>query len=84
MKDNKAVADHEAAHRRHRRLVRLGQVLMAAGAGVAIWHWILHLAPSGEQPSLTLDLYAGYPTGAALIMIGAILAGRTETKKKKS
>ncbi|WP_346958324.1 hypothetical protein [uncultured Arthrobacter sp.] len=83
MKDNETALDPQAAHRRHRRLVRLGQVLMAAGAGVAIWHWILHLAPSGEQPSLTLDIYAGYPTGAAQIMIGAILAGRAETKKKR-
>lgn len=83
MKDNKTATDPEAAHRRHRRLVRLGQVLMAAGAAVALWHWILHLAPAGEQPSLALDIYAGYPTGAALILIGAVLAGRAETKKKR-
>lgn len=83
MKDNKTATDPQAAHRRHRRLVRSGQVLMAAGAAVAVWHWILHLAPPGEQPSLALDIYAGYPTGAALFLIGAILAGRTETKKKR-
>lgn len=83
MINNKTAPDPQAAHRRHRRLVRLGQVLMAAGAAVAIWHWILHLAPTGEQPTLALDIYAGYPTGAALFMIGAILAGRAETKKKR-
>ncbi|NKR13632.1 MULTISPECIES: hypothetical protein [unclassified Paenarthrobacter] len=73
--------DPEARHRRHRRLVRIGQVIMAAGAVVGIWHWILHLAPAGQGPSVALDLYAGYPTAGLLFLAGALLAGRTEAKR---
>lgn len=78
----KPAADSEFRYRRHRRLVRLGQVLMAAGALVAISHWIAHLAPSGQGPSITADIFIGYPTGGVLILIGAVIAGRTETKKR--
>lgn len=77
----KPAADSAAHYRRHRRLVRIGQVLMAAGALVAISHWIAHLAPAGQGPSITEDIFIGYPTGGVLILIGAIVAGRTETKK---
>jgi len=72
----------DSAFRRHRRLVRIGQVLMAAGALVVVWHWILHLEPTGQAPSVALDIVAGYPAGGLLILIGAILAGRAETKKR--
>ncbi|MET3172754.1 hypothetical protein [Arthrobacter sp. UYCu721] len=78
----KQAADTESRYRRHRRLVRIGQAFMAAGALVAISHWIAHLAATGQGPSLTEDIFIGYPTGALLILIGAILAGRTETKKR--
>lgn len=74
--------DPQTRHRKHRRLVRIGQVVMAAGAAVGIWHWILHLAPAGQAPSLALDIYAGYPTAGLLFMAGALLAGRAETKKR--
>ncbi|MGY4544471.1 hypothetical protein ACVWY0_004416 [Arthrobacter sp. UYNi723] len=77
----KQAADPESRYRRHRRFVRIGQVLMAAGALVAISHWIAHLAATGQGPSITQDIFIGYPTGAVLILIGAILAGRTDTKK---
>ncbi|MCW3767226.1 MULTISPECIES: hypothetical protein [Paenarthrobacter] len=82
MTKDKPEEDPEARYRRHRRLVRIGQLVMAAGAVVAIWHWILHLEPSGQGPSLALDIYAGYPTAAALFLAGALLAGRAETRKR--
>ncbi|PVZ60880.1 hypothetical protein [Arthrobacter sp. H-02-3] len=78
----KAEADSESNYRRHRQLVRIGQILMAAGALVAISHWIAHLAPAGQGPSITQDIFLGYPAGGLLILIGAVLAGRTETKKR--
>lgn len=78
----KPAAGSGAHYRRHRRLVRIGQVLMAAGALVAISHWIAHLAPTGQGPSITEDIFIGYPTGGVLILIGAVIAGRTETKKR--
>jgi hypothetical protein len=77
----KPADDSSSHHRRHRRLVRIGQVLMAAGALVAISHWIAHLAPTGQGPSTAEDIFIGYPAGGLLILIGAIVAGRTETKK---
>lgn len=55
---------------------------MAAGALVAISHWIAHLAPAAQGPSITQDILVGYPTGGLLIPIGAVIAGRTETKKR--
>ncbi|MDN4643958.1 hypothetical protein [Arthrobacter sp. PsM3] len=78
----KPAADSESRYRRHRRLVRIGQVLMATGALVAISHWIAHLAPTGQGPGITEDIFIGYPTGGVLILIGAVIAGRTETKKR--
>lgn len=74
--------DSAANYRRHRRIVRLGQAIMAAGALVAISHWIAHLQPPEQGPGITEDIFIGYPTGALLFLIGAILAGRTETKKR--
>ena len=62
--------------------VRIGQVLMAAGALVAISHWIAHLAATGQGPSITEDIFIGYPTGGLLLLFGAVIAGRTETKKR--
>ncbi|MBN9152379.1 MULTISPECIES: hypothetical protein [Microbacterium] len=63
--------------RRHRRLVRLGQIIMAVGGVVAIVHWLAHLEAFGPgQPPGWLDFAVGYPTGFLLIMAGAIIAGR--------
>jgi len=78
----KPADDSDARYRRHRRLVRIGQVLMAAGALVAISHWIAHLAATGQGPSITEDIFIGYPTGGVLLLIGAVLAGRTETQER--
>ena len=69
--------DAEKSWRLHRRLVRVGQALMLAGAVVAITHWLGHLEVFGPgQPPGWLDLAAGYPMGGVLLVFGAILAGR--------
>jgi hypothetical protein len=78
----KQPADAESRYRRHRRLVRIGQVLLAAGALVAISHWVAHLAATGQGPSITEDIFIGYPTGGLLVLIGAVLAGRTEIQER--
>lgn len=57
---------------------------MAAGALVAISHWIAHLAATGQGPSITEDISIGYATGGVLLLIGAVLAGRTEAKKRSA
>lgn len=82
-KNDKPSNDSVQSYRRHRRLVRVGQALMAAGALVAVGHWIAHLEPYGRVPSATEDIFIGYPTGALLIMIGAIIAGRSDPTKKR-
>ena len=74
--------DFERSWRIHRRLVRLGQVLMIVGALVAATHWLAHLEAFGPgQPPGWLDLVAGYPTGVVLIVAGAVLAGRKRPAK---
>lgn len=58
---------------------------MAAGAIVAIIHWLAHLEVFGPgQLSGWLDLVAGYPTGALLLITGAILAGRRRPTSKST
>lgn len=64
------------AHRRKRRLVRVGQVLMALGLVIAVVHWLAHIGVFGGQPSGLNDLLAGYPAGALVFVLGAILAGQ--------
>jgi len=73
--ERKAV-DRREELRRKRRLVRVGQVLMAVGALVVLVHLLAHLQLFGDQPSGTVDLLAGYPAGALLFLVGAILAGQ--------
>lgn len=64
-------------YRKRRVFLRAGQVLMVVGALVAIQHWLAHLGAFGpEQPPLWLDVAAGYPMGAVLLVAGAIVAGR--------
>ncbi|HEX2864578.1 MAG TPA: hypothetical protein VHN99_08405 [Deinococcales bacterium] len=65
----------ESRWRRHRRLVRTGQALMVLGGLVAAAHWIAHLQPP-PGPSALEDILIGYPTGALLVLVGAVLAGR--------
>lgn len=67
----------DQTYRRHRRVVRLGQALLALGAVVLIVHWLAHIEAFGpSQPEGWVDLIAGYPTGGLLLMIGGIFAGR--------
>lgn len=62
---------------RKRRFVRIGQVIMLAGALVAVVHWLAHIEAFGPvQPPLWLDLVAGYPMGGILLIVGAIVAGK--------
>lgn len=75
--------DFEVRWRKHRILVRLGQVLIGVGALVAITHWLAHLEAFGPgQPPGWLDLAAGYPAGLVLVIAGAILAGRKRPTAK--
>lgn len=70
--------EQEAQRKQRTRRVCLhtGQVLMIVGAFIAIQHWLAHLGAFGaEPPPLWLDLAAGYPMGAVLLVAGAILAG---------
>ena len=72
-------AEEQARHkyRRKRRFVRIGQVLMLAGVVVGIVHWLTHIEAFGpEQPPLWLDLVAGYPMAAVLLIAGGIVAGK--------
>lgn len=67
----------DPAYRRHRRFVRLGQLLMLLGAVILIVHWLAHLEAFGPaQPEGWVDLAAGYPMGALLLIAGGIVAGR--------
>lgn len=63
-------------YRRRRRLVRSGQVLMAIGALVVVVHLLGHLGVFGAEPSGWQDLTVGYPAGAVLFLLGAVLAGQ--------
>ncbi len=75
--------DFERSWRIHRRLVRLGQVLMIVGALVAATHWLAHLEAFGPgQPPGWVDLVAGYPTGGLLLVAGLIIAGRKRPSKQ--
>lgn len=72
-----AITEGERRWRKHRLLVRLGQVIMVVGAIVLVVHWLTHLEVFGkQQPSLLVDLTVGYPMGAALLIVGAIVASR--------
>lgn len=74
-----AMADADqrrSASRRRRRLVRSGQILMAVGVVILVIHWLGHLGAFGGQPSSLADLLVGYPAGAVVFLIGAVLAGQ--------
>ena len=66
-------------YRNHRRKVRAGQVLMGVGIMVAAVHAFQHLATS---PSGLVDLVAGYPAAGVVFLVGAVLAGRAEPKRR--
>lgn len=72
-----SVSEARRKYRRGRIYVRTGQVLMVAGALIAVVHWLTHIEAFGPgQPPGWLDLAAGYPMGAVLLIAGAIIAGR--------
>lgn len=71
--------DRFAEYRSHRRKVRAGQALMAVGLVIAAVHMFQHLATS---PSGLVDLVAGYPMAGVIFLVGAILAGRAEPKRR--
>jgi hypothetical protein len=74
--------EFERRWKTHRRLVRIGQVLMIVGALVAATHWLAHLEVFGPgQPPGWVDLVAGYPSGLLLLVAGAIMAGRKRPTK---
>ena len=64
------------AYRRKRRLIRVGQVLMALGLAIAFVHWLAHIGAFGGQPSGLVDLVSGYPAATLVFVLGAILAGQ--------
>lgn len=69
----------ERLWRRHRLIVRLGQVVMVAGVIVLVTHWLTHIEVFGkEQPGLLIDLAVGYPMGAVLLIVGAIVASHKQ------
>lgn len=68
--------DRTPEYRRKRRIIRTGQVLMVLGVVVAVVHVLAHLGMFGGQPSGLVDLLAGYPMAAVLVMVGAIAAGQ--------
>lgn len=81
MNKNLPADDAAKNYRHHRRLVRIGQGIMVLGALVGLSHWIAHFALPGGPPGIQ-DLLIGYPTAGAVMILGAVLAGRTTPKKK--
>ena len=65
-----------ARYLRKRRFLRVGQLIMLIGFLVGLQHWLAHLGVFGTQPPGWVDLAAGYPMAAALILAGAITAGQ--------
>lgn len=63
-------------HRKKRRLIRTGQVLMVLGAVVGLIHLFAHLGLFGGQPPGVVDLLVGYPTAGLLFLAGAVAAGQ--------
>jgi hypothetical protein len=82
-----ARADPERLHRayrRHRRLVRAGQALMAAGVALALEHVAAHLGAFGAAaPSGTVDLLFGWPMASVIFMAGGVMAGQTLTSGRQ-
>jgi hypothetical protein len=52
---------------------------MLVGALIAALHLVMHLAGS---PSGWIDLAAGYPAAALIMIVGGWLAGQTESRRK--
>lgn len=63
-----------ARYLRKRRFLRIGMVIMAVGVLVGLQHWLAHAGVFGAQPPGWVDLVAGYPIAAVLIVGGALTA----------
>lgn len=68
--------ERKQRYERKRAFVRTGQAIMLAGAAMGVIHWLTHLGAFGPQPQLWLDLLAGYPMAALLLIVGAITASK--------
>ncbi len=69
-------AERRSKHQKNRRIIRIGQVVMAAGVVIAVVHLLAHTGVFGGQPATATDLVAGYPAAALLFLAGAVAAGR--------
>ncbi|MEP6666627.1 MAG: hypothetical protein ABJA81_09290 [Nocardioidaceae bacterium] len=54
-----------------------GWSLVVVGATIGITHFIGHVGFFGLQPSVAMDLAAGYPMAATLGVAGAIVLSKT-------
>ena len=80
MKHEKPTAD-AVRNQRRRPLLPAGQVLVAGGALATITHWTAHLAAAGQRPYGARAMYAHYPPAGLRVLIGAVRAGRTQSKR---
>ncbi len=75
-KAERRAADRRTKHQKNRRIIRIGQVVMAMGLVIAVVHLLAHAGVFGGQPATATDLVAGYPAAALLFLAGAMAAGR--------
>ncbi len=75
-KAERRAADRRSKHQKNRRIIRIGQVVMAVGVVIAVVHLLAHAGVFGGQPAAATDLVAGYPAAALLFLAGAMAAGR--------
>ncbi len=71
-------AERRARYQKKRRIIRTGQVLMAAGALMALIHLLAHWGAFSGQPSNLVDLVAGYPAAVLIVFVGAVAAGQRQ------
>lgn len=66
----------QRAYRRRRHLIRVGQAIMVVAVVLALEHVGAHLGAFGGQPSVAVDLVAGWPLAGLLFIVGAMFAGQ--------
>jgi hypothetical protein len=74
-----SVVAREVAQRRYRhrrQMIRVGQVIMLAAVLLALEHVGAHLGAFGGQPSIVVDLVAGWPLAGLMFIVGAMFAGQ--------
>ncbi|CAN5685778.1 hypothetical protein BH18ACT17_BH18ACT17_02340 [soil metagenome] len=76
-------AQQQQAEERHQLTVRQyqirrlgGWVLIGAGIAVGVSHWLSHLDLWRFASDGVMDLTAGYPTAALLVVIGSIVLSK--------